>query len=109
MDTISVTEVEPTTPTPLLLGETRKEEEEEVEYPSTYTHKSNEKFTEDEGMCDDIEEGQPDNEGSGYMAGTSIDSDIDDPPNFSEVSSGYERRPAFDNLAPDDRTEGYRG
>lgn len=102
--------VEPTTPTPLLSEE--KEMTEEDEYsstviPDTFVHLPIQNITEDQGMCDDIEGGQPDNEESGYMGGMPMEED--ETQSSNEASSGYERRPVIDNLAPDDRAEGYRG
>ncbi|XP_031694456.1 growth/differentiation factor 10b [Anarrhichthys ocellatus] len=104
-ETFFVPEVGPTSPTPLLSAE-----EEEL---TTCVPPSTEPelrlplgmLTEDEGVSDDVGVGT--NKEPGYMAGNDLEEDEALYP--SEVPTGYEKRPVFDTLAPDEVTEGYRG
>lgn len=99
-------EVDPTTPTPLLSGQTIEDEFISTVTPHTDTfHLPIKGITEDEGVC--VMEAELNNEEPGYMGG--MDLDEDETENSNEVSSGYERRNVLANLGPDDRTEGYRG
>ncbi|XP_067372240.1 interferon gamma receptor 1-like isoform X3 [Channa argus] len=105
---ISVPEVEPTTPTPLLSTETE-------EFSSAFTSSTDgdlrlpvRVIVEDEDVCNRMEEGQPNNESSAYMEGLGLEED--DLANSNGASSGYEKREALSvALGPDDRAEGYRG
>uniref|UniRef100_A0A8C9Y1A9 Uncharacterized protein n=1 Tax=Sander lucioperca TaxID=283035 RepID=A0A8C9Y1A9_SANLU len=98
-ETVSVPEVEATSPTPLLLTE-------ENEYAATVTPSTEPELrlaigvsTEDEGVSNDVEVGN--DEGPGYMPGSNLDED--------EAPSGYESRPVLVELAPGELAEGYRG
>ncbi|XP_039639840.1 interferon gamma receptor 1-like isoform X2 [Perca fluviatilis] len=98
-ETVSVPEVEATSPTPLLPTE-------ENEFTATVTSSTEPELrlpigvsTEDEGVSDDVEVGN--DEGPGYMPGSNFDED--------EAPSGYESRPVLVEFAPGELAEGYRG
>lgn len=61
-------------------------------------------WTEVEGVCD-VVQGEKD-EDPGYVQGSNLDEEIQ---NFSKGHSGYESRPVFVEIAPDEQAEGYRG
>ncbi|XP_075931853.1 growth/differentiation factor 10b [Anarhichas minor] len=104
-ETFFVPEVGPSSPTPLLSAE--EEELTTCVPPSTETELRLPLgvLTEDEGVSDDVGVGT--NEEPGYM--TAKDLEEDEALYPSEVPTGYEKRPVFDTLAPDEVTEGYRG
>ncbi|XP_028458983.1 interferon gamma receptor 1-like isoform X2 [Perca flavescens] len=98
-ETVSVPEVEATSPTPLLLTE-------ENEFTATVTSTTEPELrlpigvsTEDERVSDEVEVGN--DEGPGYMQGSNFDED--------EAPSGYESRPVLVEFAPGELAEGYRG
>ncbi|XP_078128479.1 growth/differentiation factor 10b isoform X2 [Sander vitreus] len=97
-ETVSVPEVEATSPTPLLLTE-------ENEYTATVTPSTEPELrlpigvSTEEGVSDDVEVGI--DEGPGYMPGSNLDED--------EAPSGYESRPVLVELAPGELAEAYRG
>ncbi|XP_068575769.1 growth/differentiation factor 10b [Cebidichthys violaceus] len=104
-DTFFVPEVEPTSPTPLI-----SKEEEELETVVPPFTESEFRLTlgvstEDEGVSDDLGVGT--NAEPGYMRGNELEED--EALNPSEVPCGYEKRPVFVTLAPDEVAEGYRG
>nr|XP_033469345.1 interferon gamma receptor 1-like [Epinephelus lanceolatus] len=104
-DTVSLPQVEPTTPTLLLLPE-------EID-PTTIVTPSMEPEvrlpiglpTENEGVSDDVEVGN--DEGPGYMAGRGLEEEEE--LCSRDFPSGYEKRPVLVELAPDELAEGYRG
>lgn len=101
---IVVPEVEPSSPTPLLLTT----EEKELTPTSSTGLDLRMRIgvtVEDEGVCDVDMVGN--DEGSGYMRGNL---DADETPYSSKASSGYEtREKVFVQVAPDEQAEGYRG
>lgn len=50
-----------------------------------------------------------DEEGSAYMRGNNLEDDEEEPESVQISRSPYKSRPVLVQLAPDDRTEGYRG
>lgn len=108
LDKDDIREVEATTPTQPLVQESKKEDVDEIQFttvsPDPYDSRPPIEIIDE----DEIDRGQQNNEGSGYMAG--VDMEEDDAQDSHEVSSGYEgRNPVIQSLGPDDRVEGYRG
>ncbi|NP_001347764.1 interferon gamma receptor 1-like isoform X1 [Stegastes partitus] len=90
---------EPSSPTPLLPD--LKEDEKEFPPARDYDLRLPIGVSPlDEGVPDDRETGEPNVEGSEYMQGNNLEDGSD---------TGYEKRPVFVNLAPDETAEGYRG
>lgn len=58
-------------------------------------------------VSDSSKEGTANGEGSAYIQGRNLEEDEEEEPESSR--SPYERRSVLVQLAPDDRTEGYRG
>uniref|UniRef100_UPI0037E80C85 growth/differentiation factor 10b n=1 Tax=Semicossyphus pulcher TaxID=241346 RepID=UPI0037E80C85 len=95
---VSVPEVEPHSPTPLLPTTDVTEE----------THVSSDdirlrigELTEDEVVCEDEEKQKDEYRQGGWL-------EEDETQNIGEIRSGYERRPVLVELAPDEQAEGYR-
>lgn len=104
---VSVPEVDPTSPTPLL---PTTEEKEGKEFTSSITSSTEPDLrlpigVWTEGKVDVVE--VKNDEGPGYMQGSNLD--VDETQLGSGVPSGYEKRPVFVELAPDEPAEGYRG
>lgn len=104
---VLVPEVGPTSPTPLL---PTTEEKEGKDFTSSITSSTDPDlllpigvWTEDKV---DVVEVKND-EGPGYMHGSNLD--VDETQLGSGAPSGYEKRPVFVDLAPDELAEGYRG
>lgn len=103
-ETDLVTEVGPTSPTPLLSPE-------ETNLTPAVTPSIEPDFrltigvsTQDEDVSDNVEVGNDD--GPGYTQGRNLDEDEELCSN--EATSGYEKRDVFVELAPDELAEGYR-
>ncbi|KAK2824480.1 hypothetical protein Q5P01_021655 [Channa striata] len=104
---ISVPEVEPTTPTPLLWQETVDFPCDTTPSPETDLRLPVRGVTEEEIMVAPMER-EPNNDGSAYMEGLGLEEE--EMANSNDASSGYEKREAVSvDLGPDDRAEGYRG
>ncbi|XP_071336307.1 growth/differentiation factor 10b [Trachinotus anak] len=104
----TVATVEPASPTPLLHSCS-----EESEVTATVTPTSEPEFRlpigvsrEDKDLNDVAGEGQPNDEGHGYMEGGNLDED--ETVNSSGASSGYEKRQVLVDMGDDELAEGYR-
>lgn len=112
-DQIIVPDVEPASPTPLL--PTQKEEEEEEFTPTSTVPaepepqlrigKNEGVSNTDEGVCEDIEVGNP--EESLYMHGRNMEDDVTE--SFDAADHGYEKRPVVVDMGEGENAEGYRG
>lgn len=107
-ETVSVPEIEPTSPTPLLSD---KEEHKEKKFTSTETSSmepvaqgSIALSIEDEGVFDDAEGDT--GEETGYRQGRNLE---DEDSSSSGALTGYEKRPVVVNFGTGDDAEGYRG
>lgn len=60
-------------------------------------------------VSENLKEGSVHEEGSTYIRGNNLEDDEEEPESVQISRSPYERRPVPVQLAPDDRTEGYRG
>lgn len=103
---VSVPELGPSSPTPLLPN--TEENKLLTNDPSSTEPELRLRiggvWTEVEGVCD-VVQGEKD-EDPGYVQGSNLDEEIQ---NFSKGHSGYESRPVFVEIAPDEQAEGYRG
>ncbi|XP_030298273.1 growth/differentiation factor 10b [Sparus aurata] len=112
-DQIIVPDVEPASPTPLL--PTQKEEEEEEFTPTSTVPaepepqlrigKNEGVSNTDEGVCEDIEVGNP--EESLYMHGRNMEDDVTE--SSDAADHGYEKRPVVVDMGEGENAEGYRG
>lgn len=105
-DQIIVPDVEPASPTPLLL--TPKEvEEEELTSTSTVPAEPEQRVSNtDEGVFEDNEVGNP--EESLYMHGKNMEDDVTE--SSDAADHGYEKRPVVVvDMGEGENAEGYRG
>lgn len=99
-------EVEPSSPSPLL----QHTEEEDRTGITDYDFRLPIGVSDNGDMSNVIEEGQPNGEGPGYMAGNTDLSDEDPGSDDENPGSGYERRDTVVvALGPDELAKGYRG
>ncbi|NP_001348102.1 interferon gamma receptor 1-like precursor [Kryptolebias marmoratus] len=106
--------VTPSSPTCLLTDYEGKEVEPDTPVPNGSTGYDGRMrlgvFPNSQSASEGLEEGSANGERSAYMQGNSLeDEDEEAEAGEEELRSPYERRSVLVQLAPDDRTEGYRG